>query len=102
MNICHCVSNQSEHRFCRCHMFCLFLPSVYSLSAFLSEIELAASDLVTKTSGSGKIRLDVVDLPLLPLSRFGVGGRAAPRTELLLICCVSPPKTKQNERLAFS
>lgn len=54
------------------------------MSAFLSDIELAASDLVKNTSGSGKIRLDVVDLPLLP-SRFGVGGRAAPRTELLLI-----------------
>lgn len=60
------------------------LPSVLSTSAFLSEIELAASDLVTNTSGSGKIRLDVV--VVLPPSRLGVGGKAAPRTELLLIC----------------
>lgn len=67
------------------HCISFHLPSVLSTSAFLSEIELAASDLVTKTSGSGKIRLDVVVLPLPP-SRLGVGGRAAPRTELLLIC----------------
>lgn len=60
----------------------IILPSVFSESDALSEIELAASDFV-KASVSGRIRLEIddVDFP----SRFGVGGKAA-RTELFLIC----------------
>lgn len=56
------------------------LPSVFSVSDNLSEIELAARDFVN-VSVSGKIRLDDIVFP----SRFGVGGKAL-RTELFLIC----------------
>lgn len=58
------------------------LPSVLSESDILSEIELAASDLV-KASVSGRIRLDIDDV-VFP-SRFGVGGNVAP-VRLFLIC----------------
>lgn len=66
-----------------------FLPSVFSVSDNLSEIELAAKDFVN-VSVSGKIRLDDIVFP----SRFGVGGKAL-RTELFLIC-------GQNENVQVS
>lgn len=59
-------------------------PSVLSSSVVLSEIELAASDLV-KASVSGKIRLEIDDVPVILASRskrFGVGGKVL-RTELV-------------------
>lgn len=60
---------------------CENLPSVVTVSDVLSEIELAASDLV-KESVSGKIRLEIDDDDLYP-SRTGVGGSV--RTEPVLI-----------------
>lgn len=61
-----------------------YKPSVLSSSVVLSEIELAASDLV-KASVSGKIRLEIDDVPVVLASRskrFGVGGKVL-RTELV-------------------
>lgn len=59
---------------------CENLPSVVTVSDVLSEIELAASDLV-KESVSGKIRLEIDDDDRP--SRTGVGGSV--RTEPVLI-----------------
>lgn len=69
---------------CVCVCFPHYLPSALSSSVVRSEIELAASDLV-KASVSGKIRLEIDDVPIGFVSRskrLGVGGKAL-RTELV-------------------